>query len=100
MATLRITLPQHLQTLARVTGEVSLEVAEPVTQRAVIDALEARFPTLKGTIRDQTTKKRRPFIRFFACEEDLSNDPPDSPLPEAVIRGREPYMIVGAMAGG
>lgn len=100
MPTLRLTLPQHLRTLARVTGEVSLEVAEPVTQRTVLDALEARFPTLKGTIRDHTTKKRRPFVRFFACEEDLSNDPPDTPLPVAVVEGREPYMIVGAMAGG
>ncbi len=100
MPTLRITLPQHLRTLARVTGEVSLEVTDPVTQRSVLDALESRFPALKGTIRDHTTKTRRPFVRFFACEEDLSNDPPDTPLPEAVVAGREPYMIVGAMAGG
>ncbi len=100
MPMLRITLPQHLRTLARVSGEVQLEVAAPVTQRSVLDALEARFPTLKGTIRDHTTKKRRPFVRFFACEEDLSNDPPDTPLPLAVVDGKEPYMIVGAMAGG
>lgn len=98
--TIRVTLPQHLRTLAKVTGEVRLDVATPVTQRLVVDALEARFPTLQGTIRNHVTKKRRPFIRFFACEEDLSNEPLDAPLPEAVVEGREPYMIVGAMAGG
>jgi sulfur-carrier protein len=99
-ATIRVTLPQHLRTLARVEGEVALEVAGPVTRGAVLDALEARFPTLRGTIRDHVTKKRRPFIRFFACEEDLSHEPAEAELPEAVVAGREPFMVVGAMAGG
>ena len=96
----RIILPQHLRTLARVTGEVALDVASPVTQRAVLDALEARYPMLRGTIRDHVTHKRRPFIRFFACEQDLSHESPHSPLPESVVTGVEPLLIVGAMAGG
>jgi sulfur-carrier protein len=99
-ATIRVTLPQHLRTLARVEGEVALAVAAPVTRGAVLDALEARYPALQGTIRDHVTKKRRPFIRFFACEEDLSHEPADAALPEAVAAGREPFMVVGAMAGG
>jgi molybdopterin converting factor small subunit len=97
---IRIVLPAHLRTLARVDGEVTLEVDGPVTQRAVLDALEARYPMLRGTIREHVTLKRRPFVRFFACEQDLSHDPPDSPLPEAVAKGEEPLLIVGAMAGG
>ena len=97
---IRVTLPAHLRTLAHVNGEVKLDVAEPVTQRAVLDALEATYPMLSGTIRDQATKERRAFIRFFACQEDLSNEAPDAPLPEAVVNGVEPLMIVGAMAGG
>jgi hypothetical protein len=96
----RVVLPQHLRTLARVDGEVTLEVSGPVTQRAVLDALEARYPMLRGTIRDHVTLKRRAFVRFFACEQDLSHDSPDAPLPEAVTRGAEPLLIVGAMAGG
>lgn len=98
--TIRVTLPQHLRTLARVEGEVRLDVEGAVTRAAVLDALEARFPALQGTIRDHVTKKRRPFIRFFACELDLSNDPDSDPLPEAVVAGEEPFMVVGAMAGG
>lgn len=97
---IRVELPQHLRTLARVNGEVSLPLDGPVTQRAVLDALEARYPVLRGTIRDHVTQKRRPFLRFFACEQDLSHEPPDAPLPDAVAAGREPYLIVGAMAGG
>jgi sulfur-carrier protein len=97
---IRVVLPYHLRTLARVDGEVVVEVMGPVTQRSVLDALEARFPVLRGTIRDHQTLRRRPFLRFFACEEDLSLDPPDATLPEAVASGREPYLIVGAMAGG
>ena len=97
---IRVVLPYHLRNLARVEGEVELEVASPVTVRAVIDALEARYPTLRGTIRDHGTLKRRPFIRFFACKEDLSLEPTDTILPEAVISGTEPFLIVGAMAGG
>jgi sulfur-carrier protein len=97
---IRVTLPAHLRTLAHVQGEVKLDVAEPATQRRVLDALEADYPMLRGTIRDQATKERRPFIRFFACQEDLSNESPDAPLPEAVVNGAEPLMIVGAMAGG
>src|SRR5579864_6496477 len=96
----RVTLPAHLRTLARVAGEVELQVAGQVTQGAVLDALEARYPMLRGTIRDQRTGKRRAFIRFFACEQDLSHERPDAPLPEAVVAGAEPYLIVGAMAGG
>jgi sulfur-carrier protein len=99
--TVRVALPYHLRTLARVDGEVLLDVAGPVaTQRAVLDSLEDRFPTLRGTIRDRQTSRRRPFLRFFACEQDLSLEPPDAPLPEAVARGVEPFMVVGAMAGG
>lgn len=97
---IRVVLPQHLRTLANVSGEVTFEVAAPVTQRAVLDALEARFPVLRGTIRDHATHKRRSLVRFFACEQDLSHEAPDTPLPEAVARGTEPFLIVGAMAGG
>jgi sulfur-carrier protein len=97
---IRVVLPYHLRTLARVGAEVTLEVAAPVTQRSVLDALEARYPMLCGTIRDQVTKQRRPMLRFFACEEDLSLEPPDAPLPAAVASGTEPFWIVGAIAGG
>jgi molybdopterin converting factor small subunit len=97
---IRVVLPAHLRTLARVDGEVLLDVPGQLTQRSLLDALEARYPALKGTVRDHTTQKRRPFVRFFACEQDLSHDPPDSPLPEAVASGDEPLLIVGAMAGG
>jgi molybdopterin synthase sulfur carrier subunit len=97
---IRVELPFHLRTLARVEGEVKLEVDGPVTQRSILDALEARYPMLKGTIRDQVTHERRAFVRFFACQEDLSHEPPDTPLPEAVATGTEPYMIIGAIAGG
>ena len=97
---IRVVLPAHLRTLARVNGEVTFEVAGPVTQRSILDALEARYPMLRGTIRDHVTQKRRPFVRFFACEQDLSHEPPDTPLPEAVMSGAEPFLIVGAMAGG
>jgi hypothetical protein len=97
---IRIVLPAHLRTLARVAGEVTLDVAGQATQRSVLDALEARYPVLQGTIRDQVTRERRAFVRFFACEEDLSHEPPDAPLPEAVARGTEPLLVVGAMAGG
>jgi molybdopterin synthase sulfur carrier subunit len=97
---IRVALPQHLRTLAQVDGEVALRVDAPVTQRSVLDALEATYPTLKGTIRDHVTLQRRPFLRFFACSRDLSHDPPDTPLPDAVVNGDEPYMVVGAIAGG
>lgn len=97
---IRVVLPFHLKTLAQIAGEVQLEVAEPVTQRTVLNALEARYPMLRGTIRDHVTQQRRPFLRFFACEEDLSHEPPDAPLPAAVASGAEPYLIVGALAGG
>jgi hypothetical protein len=97
---IRVVLPAHLRTLARVDNEVTLEIGGPVTQRAVLDALEARYPVLCGTIRDHSTLKRRPFIRFFACEEDLSHESPDAPLPSAVAAGAEPFLVVGAMAGG
>jgi hypothetical protein len=97
---IRVVLPAHLKTLARVSGEVELEVPDPPTQRAVIDALEARYPVLFGTIRDPATQKRRPFIRFYGCEEDLSHELPEEPLPGAVAAGLEPFFIVGAMAGG
>jgi hypothetical protein len=97
---IRVVLPAHLRELARVTGEVTLEVAAPVTQRSLLDALEAAYPVLRGTIRDHGTLRRRPLLRFFACEEDLSHDAPDQPLPEAVACGREPFLIVGAIAGG
>jgi molybdopterin converting factor small subunit len=97
---IRVVLPAHLRTLARVDSEVQLEVAGPVTLRSVLDALEARYPVLQGTLRDHVTQKRRPFVRFFACEEDLSHDPPDTPLPDAVVSGKEPFLVVGAIAGG
>jgi sulfur-carrier protein len=97
---IRVVLPVHLRTLAKVSGEVRLDIAGPVTQRSILDALEARYPMLEGTIRDHRTKKRRAFIRFFACQEDLSNTSPDDPLPDAIVNGTEPYLIVGAMAGG
>ncbi len=97
---IRVVLPAHLRILARVEGEVRLEIAGEVTQRSVLDALEASYPMLRGTLRDQVTRQRRPFVRFFACEEDLSHDPPDTPLPPAVVSGVEPFLIVGAIAGG
>jgi sulfur-carrier protein len=97
---IRVELPQHLRNLAKISGEVRLEVAAPVTQRSVLDALEARYPMLCGTMRDHVTQKRRAFVRFFACGEDLSNEAPDAPLPEAVANGAEPYLVVGAIAGG
>ena len=97
---IRVVLPQHLRTLARVDGEVALDVPGVVTQRAVLDALEATYPVLQGTIRDHGTLKRRPFLRYFACSEDLSHDSPETPLPEAVLSGVEPFLIVGAIAGG
>src|SRR5205085_1390999 len=97
---IRVVLPPHLRTLAHVSGDVSIEVAAPVTLRAVLDALEARYPMLRGTIRDHVTRKRRPFLRFFACEEDLSHQSPDDPLPEAVVSEKEPLVILGAIAGG
>jgi hypothetical protein len=97
---IRVELPFHLCTLAHASSEVQLDVASPVTQRAIIDAIEARFPMLRGTIRDQTTKKRRPMVRFFACNRDLSNEPADAPVPEEVASGTEPYLIIGAIAGG
>jgi hypothetical protein len=97
---IRVVLPFHLRNLARVDGEVELEVASPVTIRAVLDVLEARYPVLRGTIRDHGTLKRRPFIRFFACQEDLSLEPPETPLPDEVVSGAEPFLVVGAMAGG
>lgn len=95
-----VALPTHLRTLARVDGDVALEVEGPVTQGSVLDALEASYPVLRGTIRDQVTLKRRPFIRFFACRRDLSHEAPDAPLPEAVASGAEPFLVVGAIAGG
>ena len=97
---IRVVLPYHLRTLARVGNEVKIEIAGQVTQRSVIDALEARYPMLGGTIRDYTTQERRPFLRFFACAEDLSHELPDTPLPEAVVSGSEPFIILGAIAGG
>jgi sulfur-carrier protein len=97
---IRVVLPAHLRTLARINGEVHLDITGPVTQRSVLDALEARYPMLRGTIRGHDGGPRRAFIRFFACEEDLSHEPPDDPLPEAVAAGTEAYLIVGAMAGG
>jgi molybdopterin converting factor small subunit len=97
---IRIVLPAHLRTLAQIKGEVELEVEGPVTQRSILDALEARYPTLRGTIRDHVTGQRRPFVRFFACEQDLSHESPDSPLPDAVVNATEPFLIVGAIAGG
>ena len=97
---IRVVLPAHLRNLAQLEGEMELAVPAPVTQTAVLDALEAAFPVLRGTIRDQTTAKRRAFVRFFACEQDLSHDDPDTVLPDAVLRGVEPFLVVGAMAGG
>jgi molybdopterin converting factor small subunit len=97
---IRVVLPAHLRTLAHVQGEVEVDVKGPPTQRSVLDALEARYPALRGTIRDTATQRRRPFVRFFACEEDLSHDPPDVPLPDAVATGVQPLIVVGAMAGG
>jgi sulfur-carrier protein len=97
---IRVELPAHLRTLAHVNSEIKLEVEGPATQRSVLDALEARYPMLKGTIRDHVTQQRRPFLRFFACEEDLSHQPPDAPLPDAVASGAEPFIIIGAVAGG
>jgi len=97
---IRVVLPAHLRTLARVNGEVQLEVKDPVTQRTILDALEAQYPMLRGTIRDHDTFKRRAFVRFFACEQDLSHESPDALLPDAVATGAEPFLIVGAMAGG
>jgi hypothetical protein len=98
--TIRVILPAHLRTLADVGGELIVNVDGPVTQRSVLDALEGRYPVLRGTIRDHVTLARRPLVRFFACEEDVSHDPPDAPLPDAVAKGSEPFLIVGAMAGG
>jgi len=97
---IRVVLPAHLRTLARVEGELKLEVQGPATQRSILDAIEASYPVLRGTIRDQVTQQRRAFVRFFACEQDLSQESPDDPLPEAVAAGVEPFLIVGAMAGG
>jgi hypothetical protein len=98
--TIHVALPPHLRTLARVGDDVTLQIAGPATQRSVLDALEARYPVLRGTIRDHVTQERRPFLRFFACQEDLSHESPDSLLPEQVTSGKEPYLIVGALAGG
>lgn len=97
---IRVVLPAHLRTLANVRGEVALEVPDPATQASVLDELERLYPMLKGTIRDQETKRRRPFVRFFACEDDLSHEAPDSLLPEPVLVGKEPFVVLGAMAGG
>lgn len=97
---IRVTLPAHLRKLAHVDGEVALEIAGQITQRSILDALEARYPMLRGTIRDHANGKRRAFVRFFACEEDLSHESPDTPLPEAIATGTQPFMIVGAIAGG
>jgi hypothetical protein len=96
----RVVIPFHLRTLAQVGSEVQVEVTGPVTQRSVLDALEAKYPMLRGTIRDHVTQQRRAFLRFFACEQDLSHEPPDAPLPEAVATGKEPYFVIGAIAGG
>ena len=97
---IRVVLPAHLRTLARVDGEVKLDVEGPATLASVLDALEARYPMLRGTIRDHVTRQRRAFLRFFACEQDLSHEPPDTPLPDPIVSGAEPFLIVGAMAGG
>ena len=97
---IRVVLPAHLKNLARVSGEVRLDLAEPVTQRRVLDALEEQYPMLCGTMRDRGTGRRRAFVRFYACQEDLSNESPDEPLPDRVIKGEEPFLVVGAMAGG
>lgn len=96
----RVMLPAHLRTLAKVGDEVTVDVDSPATLGTVLDALEARYPVLRGTIRDHVTLKRRPFVRFYACEEDLSHDPPETPLPDAVVTGAEPFLVIGAMAGG
>lgn len=100
MSSIRVMLPYHLRTLARVGAEITVEVDGPVTSRAVLDAVEARYPTLAGTIRDHRTKTRRAYLRFFACEQDLSHEPPDSPLPARVAAGEEPFLVVGAISGG
>ncbi len=97
---IRVVLPPHLRGLAKISGEIKLEITGTVTQRSVLDALEANYPMLRGTIRDHVTQQRRPFLRFFACEEDLSHESPDAPLPEEVISGKEPLLIIGAIAGG
>jgi sulfur-carrier protein len=97
---IHVVLPAHLRTLAGVGSEISIQIAGPVTQRSVLDAIESTYPMLRGTIRDHVTQQRRPFLRFFACQEDLSHEPPDAPLPEAVSSGKEPFMIIGAIAGG
>jgi sulfur-carrier protein len=97
---IQVVLPAHLRTLANVGSEISIDVAGPVTQRSILDAIESSYPMLRGTIRDHVTLERRPFLRFFACQEDLSHQPPDAPLPEAVSSGKEPFMIIGAIAGG
>ncbi len=97
---IRVVLPAHLRTLAQISGEMQIDVNGEATQRSVLDAIEARYPMLSGTMRDSITQKRRPFVRFFACEKDLSHDSPDTPLPEAVVKGSEPFLIVGAIAGG
>jgi sulfur-carrier protein len=97
---IRVVLPAHLRTIAGVSGDVQLDVPPPVTQRSILDALEARYPALQGTIRDHVTQERRAFVRFFACQEDLSHESPDTPLPDAVASGAEPFLIVGAIAGG
>src|SRR5215475_6254044 len=100
-ATIRVELPQHLRTLAHVSGhEIDVQVESPVTQRSVLDAVEDRYPMLKGAIRDHTTKQRRAFLRFFACQEDLTHESPDAPLPDAVVSGKEPFIVLGAIAGG
>lgn len=100
MTMIRVILPTHLRTLAHVGSEIELDVAPPVTQRAVLDSLELRYPMLRGAIRDHVTLQRRPFLRFFACEEDLTHEPPETPLPEAVVSGKEPFLVIGAIAGG
>ena len=97
---IRVELPHHLRTLARVNGEVELQIEGTVTQRTILDAVETKYPTLRGTIRDHVTQVRRPFLRFFACGEDLSHNAPDAPLPDAVVRGAEPFVVMGAIAGG
>jgi hypothetical protein len=100
MSQIRVVLPYHLRAIAKVSGEVALDVPDAATQRAVLDALEERYPALRGTMRDRSTAIRRPFVRFYACEQDLSHDDPDAPLPALVVEGREPFLVVGAMAGG
>jgi molybdopterin synthase sulfur carrier subunit len=97
---IRVVLPVHLRTLAKVDDEVKLDVARPVTQRTILDALEIAYPVLRGTVRDQTTQRRRPLVRFFCCGEDFSHEAPDAPLPDAIVNGSEPFFIIGAMAGG